>query len=155
MGKTRPRDLPPSRRSGGRVDDRRDRPDRPSADPSKLPAGSEISVKMQQIADQIDHLPIELANAVSGEDHHRTESRSTGAELVDVGLLHHGARPASAHVVTIDAYPNPDRPESLVVRLDGWDGFLLLTLTRDRAMLLANRLNAAVEKSQAWYGPKE
>jgi hypothetical protein len=109
---------------------------------------------MQQIADQIDHLPVELAKAVSGEEHHRPESRSTGAEVVDMGLLRRVASPpTSAHVVTIDAHPNPDRPESLVVRLDGWDGFLILNLTRDRAMLLASRLNAAVEKSQAWYGP--
>ena len=57
MGKSRPRDLPPSRRPGGRADRPLDRAAAPSAGPSKIPAASEISVKMQQIADQIDHLP--------------------------------------------------------------------------------------------------
>lgn len=107
---------------------------------------------MKQIADQIRHIPDELARAVSEEDPH-PRSRSTGAEVIDAQLLYRSAKPTSAHVVTVDAYPNPDRPEGIVLRLDGWEGFLQVNLTRDRAMLLANKLAAAVEKSQAWYGP--
>lgn len=144
MGKPRTPKLPPSRRPGNR--------DSHSQAESKLPK-SEMSSKMQQIANQIDHLPIELARAVSDEDpSHRPRSRSTGAEVVDVGLLSKGSKPISQHVVTIDAYPNPEKPEGIVVRLDGWDGFALVNLTRDRALMLAERLSAAVEKSQAWYG---
>src|SRR5947209_1640707 len=63
MGKPRPRDLPPSRRPGGRAEATSGRARGPATDPSRIPAASEISVKMQQIADQIDHLPIELAKA--------------------------------------------------------------------------------------------
>ena len=144
--------MPPSRRSGERADPRSGRTSRGDADAASLPAASEIAIKMQQIADQISHFPTELAKAVSEEMPHPV-SRATGAEVVDAHLLYRSSKPTSAHVVTIDAYPNPDRPESIVVRLDGWEGFLLVNLTRDRATLLANRLAAAVEKSQAWYGP--
>lgn len=152
MGRSGPKGVPPSRRRGGHADPRSGRTSGREAEPIELPAASEIAVKMQQIAHQIDHLPAELAKAVNDEPPH-PGSRSTGAEVVDVNLLHRSLKPSSAHVVTVDAYPDPERPESLVVRLDGWEGFLLVKLTRDRATLLANRLAAAVEKSSAWYGP--
>lgn len=152
MGKSRSQGRPPSQRPGGGQ--------RPTLAPNsrkesetKLPAASEIAARMQHLAHQIDHLPVELAKAVSDEnDHHRTSSRATGAEVIDAGLLYKGAKPISEHVVTVDAYPNPERPGGIVVRLDGWEGFLLVNLTRDRALLLAERLSGAVEKSQDWYG---
>jgi hypothetical protein len=153
MGKPKQRGLPPSRRPGNPGSAKSARHSRQDAETTPA-AASEIGSKMHQIALQIDQIPTELARAVSEEDaSHRPRSRATGAEVVDAGLLYRGSKAASEHVVTIDAYPNPEKPEGIVVRLDGWDGFLLVNLTRDRAQLLAEKLSAAVEKSTAWYGP--
>ena len=152
MGKSRSQSRPPSQRPGGAQRPTLAQSSKREAE-TKLPAASEISARMQHLAHQIDHLPIELAKAVSNDDdHHRSSSRATGAEVIDAGLLCQGAKPISAHVVTVDAYPNPENPGGIVVRLDGWEGFLLVNLTRDRAVLLAERLSGAVEKSQDWYG---
>ena len=108
---------------------------------------------MQQLSEQIHQLSPEMANAIRDDDTKWTEPHATGAEVIDSNLIVKSSRATSAQVVTIDAYPHPDRPDSVIVRLDGWDGFLLLTLTRDRATLLSNRLVQAVDKSRAWYGP--
>ena len=66
-------------------------------------------------------------------------------------MLGPASRAASAQVVTLDAYPHPEKPDCILIRLDGWDGHMTLTLTRDRAALLSSRLVQAVEKSHAWF----
>lgn len=153
MAKSNPRDKRAGRRAAGLPPARPVRRASEGTEPRSIPAPSEISQKMQQLSEQIHQLSPEMANAIREDDARWTGPHATGAEVIDSNLLAKGSRPASAQVVTIDAYPHPDRPDSVIVRLDGWDGFLLLTLTRDRATLLANRLGQAVDKSRAWYGP--
>lgn len=107
---------------------------------------------MQNLASQIDHLPHDLARALVG-DGSASQTRPTGSEAHDRGLLGTSSRANPAQVVTLDAYPHPEKPECILIRLDGWDGHLTVTLTRDRAALLASRLEQAVQKSHAWFDP--
>ena len=115
-----------------------------------IPGGSEIATSMQRLADHIDHLPSELARRVV--DGPTGSQQRSGAEVTDAGLLAPASSARTAGVLSIDAFPHPDGSGRVSVRLDGWEGSLVITLTPDRAALLANRLSEAVDKTKAWFG---
>ncbi len=111
--------------------------------------GSEISAKLQHLAEDIDALPADLIDKIPSAS---AGSQEAGVEVTDHGLLGRSGRPTAAQVIAIDAQPDPGSPGGLIIRLDGWQGSLVMTLTRDRAELLASRLGSAITRVRDWYG---
>ncbi len=136
MSKPRSRRRPPSQRK--------------KSEPILLPdearvvAASEVTAKLEQIG---------IARAggpVAGAENTRANEtvlglESTAAALVDCCLLARTGEPATAEVISVSASPHPEKAGSVVLRIDGWEGHLLLILPRDRAALLAKKLEQAID----------
>ncbi len=146
---------------GSRPDRGKDRPRNARSKGGSSPApkhqhsaGSEITAKVRHLSEFIDRVPPELVKDISSAQVGTSAIRTRGSEVIDFHLFSRSGRPVAAQVVTIDAYPHREHPGLIVVRLEGWDGHLELTLTRHRALLLARRLMQAVEASSITQGPE-
>ncbi len=71
-----------------------------------------------------------------------------GAQVVDCKLISPRSDLTGVEVISINAFPDRDRPESVVIRIDGWDGHLSVVLPRDRAALLIKKLEHAIDASR-------
>lgn len=140
MAKSKPR-----RRNPGR---------RPRCEPGVSPdqvhaeAAAEITAKFEQIAR-------------SREQDHLGPATNRGNEAVSLGIELRGAHVADydlvsrtgtgtlTELIAIHASVHPEKPDCVVIRVDGWNGHLLLILPRDRAGLLVKKLEQAIESSHA------
>lgn len=122
----------------------------PSRDEVQALAASEVTARLQQIADS-------RRPRRSGDPRPAGRGESAplaadirGVRVTDHGLIGRGRPTTRAELISVTTNPDPERPDSVVMRLDGWEGHLVLVLPRDRAALLAKKLEQAVEMSRDW-----
>lgn len=72
-----------------------------------------------------------------------------GTSVVNHGLVSGSDSPDATEVIAVHAAVHPEQPDCLAIRVDGWNGHLVLILPRDRAVLLAKKLEQAIEHSRS------
>lgn len=136
----------------GKSDDRQP-PRRPrragvaSKDHAHELAAGEITAKLAQIAESGRPGPTPPPPNAEELRDGALVLKLEGAEVTDSGLLATSSRPKTVGVFALTAFPHPEAPGQIVLRLDGWHGHIELSLPRDRAELLAARVDAAVAAS--------
>jgi hypothetical protein len=136
MSKPRSRRIPPSRRQKSKAV--------VLPDEARELAASEVTEKLEQInVSQARTLRQSPESGVAGPPEARPGP--LGAAIVDCRLFSHSADAVSAEVISVTASPDSEASDRVVIRIDGWEGHLRLTLPRDRAALLVKKLEHALD----------
>ncbi len=138
MSKPRSRRIPPSRRRSPKPVVLRD-----EAEAREL-AASEVTEKLEQIGVSRAR-SVRQSNESEATKPAEARAQAAGAAVVDCRLFSQSADPVSAEVISVTASPDPEAGNRVVIRIDGWEGHLRLTLPRDRAALLVKKLEHALD----------
>src|SRR5450755_850073 len=124
----------------------RQRPTGPpvSSDEAHARAAEDITARLAQIA-RSGSSPQGSAARDPSREPESAAIELRGAQVVDCSLVSPEVEISSADVISINAYPDRERPESVVIRIDGWEGHLCMILPRDRAALLIKKLENAID----------
>ena len=142
MGRSKPKDRPPKRRpSAGRLE-------QASAEAVLARAASDVTARLEQIARNSQ------PRVIAGRRRPENDATVVGLEeqgvsLIDQGLIAPG-RTTRSDLIAVAAQPDPDRPDRVILRFDGWEGHVEVVVPRDRAALLVRKLEQAVEMSREW-----
>lgn len=112
-------------------------------------AAEEITARLQQIAGSDHPAPVRPAPNANELRDGVFQLDLTGSEVTDTRLLTRTSKPVSVEVFSVKTYAHPEDPGSVVLRLDGWEGHLVIRLPRDRAVVLNARLAQAIEQGEA------
>ena len=107
-------------------------------------ATGEITDKLQEIAqlrERHQHSDGEAAATVAVS----LGIELRGAQVVNRRLFSEKTAAASTEVISIQSTVDPAKPDCISIRMDGWNGYLILTLPWDCAALLAKKIEQAVE----------
>ena len=146
MAKFKPSGGPPNSRAGRKA--------ALSPDEARGLVTSEITARLQQIA-EVQAPPDASGQTARAARANPFGPKRRGAEVADKNLLSGegaGSNP-KARVIAINAFPHPEEAHCVVLQLDGWDGHLQLTIPRDRAVMLVARLQRAIDDSAGARDP--
>jgi hypothetical protein len=119
-----------------------------TSDEAHARATEDIAARLAQIASS-RQIPNSFSRGTLHEVADSLAIELRGAQVVDSKLVSPRSDFTGVEVISINAYPDRDQPESVVIRIDGWDGHLSVVLPRDRAALLIKKLEHAIDASRA------
>lgn len=128
----------------------RGRSDPPSPEEVHSRAASEVTARLRQISESRRPRRAGEARSEPAGEPAPGAADIRGVRVTDHGLIVRDRPSSGAELLSVTTNPDPERPDCVVVRLDGWEGHLLLVLPRDRAVLLARKLEQAAELSRDW-----
>jgi hypothetical protein len=135
------------RKRGARFGRRRPPEPPVTSDEAHLRATQDITERLAKIA-QSRQAPNSSSRGTHHDEPESFAIELRGAQVIDCKLISPRSDFTGAEVISINAYSDRERSESVVIRIDGWDGHLCVVLPRDRAALLIKKLEHAVDTSR-------
>ncbi len=108
-------------------------------------ATEEISAKLDQIASSrvADRPAMPAARSGLAADSPGISPQK--AQVTDCKLISKAGGQGVAEVISINARPHAEKPGCIEIRIDGWEGHLLLSLPSDRAALLVRKIEQSLD----------